>query len=83
MPEADPRRAYSTPDDDAPPLPDDPRVPTLADGDPIVDRYPASGLSGGPVGRGSSAAPLPCQTVSRTGSSEKRLITRWPPSTSP
>lgn len=38
MAEVDPRTAYSTPDDNAPPLPDDPRVPTLADGDPIVSK---------------------------------------------
>lgn len=51
MPEVDPRTPYSTPDDDAPPLPDDPRVPTLADGDPMVSKElggaaPSIGSSG-------------------------------------
>lgn len=53
MPQADPRTAYSTPDDDAPPLPDDPRVPTLADGDSIVSKE----LGGAAPSIGSSAAP--------------------------
>ena len=53
MPETDTRTAYSTPDDDLPPLPDDPRVPTLADGDPVVSKElgnatPSIGSNGPP-----------------------------------
>ncbi len=38
MPKMDARTAYSVPDDVAPPLPDDPRVPRLADADPTVSK---------------------------------------------
>ena len=38
MPRMDARTAYSVPDDVAPPLPDDPRVPRLTDADPSVSK---------------------------------------------
>jgi hypothetical protein len=54
MPEVDRRTAYSTPDDDLPPLPDDPRVPTLSDADPVVSKE-----LGGAAPAIGSASPAP------------------------